>query len=124
MSDSSTIDWSWFRTQLPGVLRLAIVGLLFGPALSKFVTYERSVRFFTGLGLPSPDVLVLVVGAVELGAAILLLLNRASRVAALLVVPTMVVAAITAGPTWQNLGVLTGAVVLIGLDTQEVDQLV
>lgn len=67
MSDSPTIDRSWFRTQVPSGLRLAIVGLLFGPAVSKFVTYERSVQSFTGLGLPSPDVLVLVVGAVDSG---------------------------------------------------------
>jgi hypothetical protein len=36
----------------------------------------------------------------------------------------MVVAAITAGPTWQNLAVLAAAVVLIGLDSQEVTGLV
>lgn len=94
-----------------------IVGLLVGPGIGKLLTYERSVRFFASLGLPAPDVLVVVVGVVELLAAGFLLVNRVPRIAALLAVPMMVVAAVTAGPSWQNIGALVAALGLIGLET-------
>jgi len=103
--------------RLRPVLRIGIAALVLGPGVSKFLTYGRSVQFFKTLGLPSPAVLVLVVGAIELGIAVLLFLDRAPRVASIAVVPLMIVAAVTAGPTWQNLGVLIAAVVLIGIDT-------
>lgn len=104
-------------TTLRLALRVVIAGLLLGPGVSKFFTYGQSVQFFETLGLPVPAVLVLVVGAVEIGVAVVLLLDRAPRVAALPTVPVMTVAALTAGPTWQNLGVLVAAVVLVGIDT-------
>jgi len=106
------------------VLRIGIAALVLVPGASKFITYGTSVQFFGSLGLPVPAVLVPVVGGIELVAAGLLLLDRVSWLAALLIIPIMVVAASTAGPTWQNLGVLAGAVVLIGLDIQEVTRLV
>lgn len=112
------------RRNLRPVLRIGIAALLLVPGASKFITYGTSVRFFESLGLPAPAVLVPVVGGIELVAAGLLLLDRVSWLAALLTIPIMVVAAITAGPTWQNLGVLAGAVVLIGLDASEVTRLV
>lgn len=112
------------RRNLRPVLRIGIAALLLVPGASKFITYGTSVRFFESLGLPAPAVLVPIVGGIELVAAGLLLLDRRSWLAALLTVPIMVVAAITTGPTWQTLGVLAGAVVLIGLDTQEVTRLV
>jgi putative oxidoreductase len=106
------------------VLRIGIAALVLVPGASKFITYGTSVQFFESLGLPVPAVLVPAVGGIELVVAGLLLLDRFSWLAALLIVPIMVVAASTAGPTWQNLGVLAGAVVLIGLDIQEVTRLV
>lgn len=112
------------RRGLRPILRFGMAGLLLVPGASKFLTYGTSVRFFESLGLPAPAVLVPVVGGIELVAAGLLLLDRFPRLAALLTVPIMLVAAVTAGPTWQNLGVLAGAVVLIGLDTGEVNRLV
>lgn len=99
------------------ILRIGIAAVLLGPGVSKFLTYGRSVQFFETLGMPAPAVLVLVVGVVEIGVAVFLVLDRAPRAAAVAVVPVMIVAAVTAGPTWQNLGVLIAAVVLIGIDT-------
>lgn len=112
------------RRNLRPVLRIGIAALLLVPGASKFITYGTSVWFFESLGLPAPAVLVPVVGSFELVAAGLLLLDRFSWLAALLTIPIMTVAAITAGPTWQNLGALAAAVVLVGLDTQEVTELV
>lgn len=111
------------RRNLRPILRIGMAGLLLVPGASKFLTYGTSVRFFESLGLPAPAVLVPVVGGIELVTAGLLLLDRFPRFAALLTVPIMLVAATTAGPTWQNLSVLAGAVVLISLDTWEVTRL-
>jgi putative oxidoreductase len=112
------------RRNLRPILRMGIAALVLVPGASKFITYGTSVRFFESLGLPAPAVLVPVVGSIELVAAGLLLLDRLSWLAALFTILLMIVAAITAGPTWQNLGVLTGAVVLIGFDAREVTRLV
>jgi putative oxidoreductase len=102
-------------------LRIVIAGLVLGPGVNKFLTYQQSVQFFQTLGLPMPALTVVLVGAVELVVAALLLLDRLPRVAAVLVVPVMVVAAATAGPTWQNLGVLLGASTLLVLETRRTD---
>jgi putative oxidoreductase len=99
------------------VLRLGIAGLMLGPGLSKFLTYEQSVQFFRMLAIPAPGLMVLLVGGIELAVAALLLLDRVPRVSAVLAMPVMVVAATTAGPTWQNLGVLVAAIALIALET-------
>ena len=85
--------------------------------MSKVLTYEQSVQFFRTLAIPAPATMVLLVGGVELAVATLLLLDRAPRGSAILVIPVMVVAAATAEPTWQNLGVLVAAVALIALET-------
>lgn len=109
-------DRSWVHAHLRPVLRFGSAGLLIVPGASKFVTYGQSVRFFESLAIPSPELLVPVVGVLELGAALLFVLDRAIWAGALVAAPIMVVAAITAGPTWQNLGVLGAAVVLGGLE--------
>ena len=85
--------------------------------MSKFLTFERSVRFFAALGLPAPELLVPIVGVVELAAAALLFLDRAPRAAALLVVPVMAVAVVTAGPAWQNVSITGAAILLVALET-------
>jgi uncharacterized membrane protein YphA (DoxX/SURF4 family) len=99
------------------VLRVGIAGLLLGPGVSESLTYQQSVQFFGRLALPAPDLLVPIVGGVELGAAVLIFLDRALRLAAALVIPVMVVAIGTAGPSWQNVGVLMAALGLIGVET-------
>jgi uncharacterized membrane protein YphA (DoxX/SURF4 family) len=102
------------------LIRYGMAGLLLAPGASKFVTFGTSVRFFESLDLPAPSILVPIVGALELGAAALLLLDRSARIAALVTVPIVIVAAGTAGATWQNVGVLAAALVLIVLVTPEV----
>jgi uncharacterized membrane protein YphA (DoxX/SURF4 family) len=103
-------------TTLRLVLRVGIAGLLLGPGVSKFLTYQQSVQFFERLALPAPELLVPIVGGIELGAAALVLVDRAPRLAAVLVIPVMLVAIGTAGPSWQNLGVLTAALGLLGIE--------
>lgn len=110
------------QRNLRPLLRVGIAGLLLVPGASKFITYGTSVRFFESLGLPAPSILAPIVGGLELVAAGLLLLDRVPRLAALIAIPIMLVAAATAGASWQNLGVLVGAVVLIGLEMPEVNR--
>jgi uncharacterized membrane protein YphA (DoxX/SURF4 family) len=111
--DGSSGDLS---TTLP-VLRVGIAGLLLGPGVTTFLTYQQWVQFFERLALPVPELLVPIVGGVELGAVALVLVDRAPRLAAVLVSPVMLVAIGTAGPSWQNFGVLTAALGLIGVET-------
>lgn len=54
---------------------------------------------------------------IEIGTAALLLLDRVPRLAAVLVIPVMLVAIGTAGPSWQNLGVLMAALGLLVIET-------
>ena len=111
-----------FQRNLRPLLRVGIAGLLVVPGASKFLTYGTSVRFFESLGLPAPGVLVPIVGSLELVAAGLMLFDRGPRLGALVAIPIMLVAVATAGPSWQNLGVLVGSFVLIGLDTPAVNR--
>lgn len=99
------------------ILRFGSAGLLLGPGASKFITYGQSVSFFSSLEIPAPDVLVPVVGAIELMAAGMFLANRYPRFAAAMVIPIMFVAILTAGPSWQNLGLMGSVVIVIGSET-------
>ena len=97
------------RAPVRPALHVGIAGLLLGPGVSKFFTYGQSVRFFRALALSAPGV----VGAVEIGTAVLLLLDRPPRASAVTAVPVMIVALVTASPTWENFGVLLAAFVAI-----------
>lgn len=104
---------------IPNLLRYVIIGLVVPPAFGKFLTYHRSTRLFDTLGLPMPEVTVIVVGALELSAVILLLLDRHRKGAGLLVGPIMIVATWTTGE-WQALTVLLA---LVGLFATDIDVL-
>jgi uncharacterized membrane protein YphA (DoxX/SURF4 family) len=96
-------DWTY------DALRIGIAAVVVVPGASKFLTYGQSVAFFRALSIPEPAVLVIVVGIIEVGAAGLLFVDRWTPVAALALLPVVIVAALTAGPTWQNVGVFLGA---------------
>lgn len=109
-------SWATARRHGRLVLRIGVASLLLGPGARKFLTYDHSVQFFTTLGLPAPELLVPLVGGIEIGAALLLFLGRESWLGALLAVPVMAVAIATAGPTWQNVGVLIAGSILFASD--------
>jgi uncharacterized membrane protein YphA (DoxX/SURF4 family) len=104
------------------VLRVGIAGLLLDPGVSRFLTYEQSVQFFQALGIPSSEIVVPVVGGIEIAVASALLLDRIPRISTLLAMPVMLVAAATVGPTWRSLGILLATGVLIGLETTAYDE--
>ncbi|WP_058827165.1 DoxX family protein [Haloferax sp. Q22] len=98
-------------------LRLVLVALVAKPALSKVVTYGSSVSFFDAIGMPAPALMVVVAGFIEVAAVVLLLVGIGERVAAVSLVPVMLVAILYVGPDWKNLGVLFGAMGLLVLVT-------
>lgn len=105
------------RSHIPDLIlagvRLVVAWLVARPALSKALTYGSSVAFFSEIGIPHPAVMVFVVGAVEILAVVMLLVGAGGRLAALALLPVMLVAIATVGPDWKNLTVLVGAVVLL-----------
>lgn len=100
-----------------GGLRLVVAALVAKPALSKFLTYGNSVAFFDAIGMPAPALMVVVAGVIELGAVGLLLVGVGKRLAALSLIPVMLVAMLHVGPDWKNLSVLVGALAIVALET-------
>ena len=98
-------------------LRLVLVALIAKPALSKFVTYSDSVAFFEAYGIPFPAVMVIVAGIIELAAVVMLLFGIGGRLAALFLIPVMIVAILYVGPDWKNIVVLVGSSVILVLGT-------
>lgn len=99
-------------------LRLVLVALVTKPALSKFVTHENSVTFFDAIGMPAPQLMVIITGIIEVGAVLLLLVGVGERLAAVSLIPVMFVAILYVGPDWKNLSVLFGALALLVLQTE------
>jgi uncharacterized membrane protein YphA (DoxX/SURF4 family) len=62
--------------------------------------------------------LVLVVGGIEIGAALSLFFDRVPWLGAVLAIPIMIVAIATAGPSWQNIGVLLASTLVIGTNAR------
>lgn len=104
----------------PTVLRYGTVGLVAPPGVGKFLGYADSVALFTALGIPAPQLLVPVVGLVELGAVVLLLLDEVRWLAALSLVPVVFVALWTTGE-WQAAAVLVAAVALLAIEHDALD---
>ena len=104
---------TWIHT----VLRLVLIVLVAKPALSKVVTYGSSVAFFDAIGMPAPAAMVIIAGIIEVGAVLLLLVGVGERLAAISLIPVMLVAILYVGPDWKNLSVLVGALALLFLET-------
>lgn len=102
------------------MLRLLLVVLVAKPAASKFVTYGSSVAFFDAFGIPAPAAMVVVAGLIEVTAALLLLVGIGERIAALSLIPVMIVAMLYVGPDWKNLTVLVGSLAILVGETESV----
>lgn len=100
---------------LPTLCRVVVVGLVAPPGVGKFLGYERSVRNFAAWGIPEPAVAVLLVGAIELAAVLLLVVDRGRLLAVVGLAPVMVVALRTVGE-WQALAVLVALLVLAAVE--------
>lgn len=105
------------KSWVPVPLR-ALLGLILGVAgLDKFVRYSQEVTAFTSYGIPTPELMVPIVGIIELVAAILIAFGIAGRVGAVITVPVMITAIATAGVAGTNVFVLLGAIAILLLGT-------
>ena len=87
----SKFDW------LPGLLsRLTIAGIFIQTGWGKLHHLDKVIAFFTSLGIPAPRLQAPFVAAVEFGCGTLVLLGLFTRIAAIPLIGTMVVAIITA----------------------------
>lgn len=88
----------------PLALRLYLVPVFWVAGMNKVSEFDSTVEWFGnadwGLGLPAPLVLAVLATAVEVGGAVLLLLGLATRMIALPLMATMIVAAVTVH--WDN----------------------
>jgi putative oxidoreductase len=105
------------RRYLPLVLRAVVALVVAAPATGKFLDYQGQVAFFASLGLPAPELTVILVGAVEVAALVMLVLGIAGRVAAAALVVVMLVAISTAGANPLNVVVLLGSLGVVALGT-------
>ena len=85
------VDW------VPGLLTRLLVGFaFFDSGRGKLANMENTVNFFTDLGIPFPELNAAFVSRLEYYGGMLLLLGVATRIVALLLSSTMIVALLTA----------------------------
>lgn len=65
--------------------------------IGKFSQHGHEVASFESYGLPSPDILVYLIGVLEVGGGVLLIAGLATRLAALLLAGSMVGAIVASG---------------------------
>jgi|GEM_PF-402117 putative oxidoreductase len=92
----------------PIPLRIFLVVLVV-PGSQKLLNYGSQVDFFVELGIPAPELLVPLVGVIELTAATLIVFGIAGRLGAALMVPVMLVAMATAEVNAFNTAVLVAS---------------
>jgi putative oxidoreductase len=81
----------------PALVRVAAGVTLIAVSLSKFTRHEELVESFERYGLPWPDASVYLAGTIELCGGVLFVLGLVTRLAALAVTGSMVVALATGG---------------------------
>ena len=100
------LDW------VPGLLTRLVVGFAFYDSGSgKLKDLEKTVNFFTDLGIPFPELNAAFVARLEYYGGILLLAGVLTRIVALLLSSTMIVALLTADrQTFINAFTRTGEI--------------
>ena len=85
------LDW------VPGILTRLVVGFAFyDSGGGKLKDIEKTVNFFTELGIPFPELNAAFVSRLEYYGGMLLLVGALTRITALLLSSTMIVALLTA----------------------------
>lgn len=100
----------------PIPLRIFLVVLVV-PGSQKLLNYGSQVDFFAELGIPAPELLVPLVGVIELTAATLIAFGIAGRLGAALMVPVMLVAMATAEVNAFNTAVLVASLGILVVGT-------
>lgn len=81
----------------PLLVRMACGSVFIGFGLMKLLGHASEVRSFRGYGIPQPEVVVPLLGALELGGGLVLLAGVFVRAAALALAGVMVGAIVTSG---------------------------
>jgi len=90
LSITSKLDW------LPGLVsRLTIAGIFLQTGWGKLHHLDKVTQFFASLGIPAPQLQAPFVATVEFGGGLLILLGLFTRLAAIPLIGTMVVAIAT-----------------------------
>ena len=85
-------------TATAAALLRVVTGFFFiGAGIGKFVEHAHEVEEFERFGFSSPDTIVYLIGVVEIGGGLLLVLGLLTRLAALMLAGNMVGAISTAG---------------------------
>jgi putative oxidoreductase len=88
---TSKLDW------LPGLISRITIGTIFiESGYGKLTHLDRVIHYFATLGIPAPQLQAPFVACVELGCGTLVLIGLATRIAAIPLIGTMVVAIMTA----------------------------
>ncbi len=112
LGTASKLKW------LPPLLARLVIGVVFvQTGWGKLHSLDHVIEFFRSLGIPAPELQAPFVASVELAGGLLVLLGLFTRLAALPLIGTMVVAILTA-----KLKEFTGVLDLFG--TQEFDYIV
>lgn len=91
------LKWLGFVDWVPGLLTRLVVGFAFFDSGSgKLANLENTVNFFTTLGIPFPELNAAFVSRLEYYGGMLLLAGALTRITALLLSSTMIVALLTA----------------------------
>jgi putative oxidoreductase len=80
----------------PVILRVALGAIFVAHGLPKLTSPDQFVGFFAQIGIPAPAFMTIVAGLVEAIGGLLLVAGYGTRIAALLLACTMLVAIITA----------------------------
>ncbi len=81
------------------VVRVLVGGVFVATGTLRLLDHDGAVRRLDAWGVPAPEVLAWVVGGLEVGAGLVLVLGLSSRLAALLLLLVMLAGVATAGRT-------------------------
>jgi putative oxidoreductase len=97
-------------------LRLAAGGVFVAFGLGKFINHSSELASFKTYGLPAPELLVVVIGAVELVGGLALMAGRLTRLAALVLAGDMVAAIIFSGlGQWEVISLTLAPALLVAM---------
>jgi uncharacterized membrane protein YphA (DoxX/SURF4 family) len=103
------------RAWVPVCLRAVAVALVAPAAALKVVDYGGQASFFAEIGVPAPEITVLVVAAVQLLACTGIAVGVANRLAAFVLVPIMLTAMALYAVVPSNAAVLVASVGVVAL---------
>ncbi len=98
------------------IVRVASGLIFLGFGVGKFLNHGAEVDSFETYGLPSPDAFVYLIGVIEVVGGLMLLFDRAIRVAAVVLAGDMVGAIVVSGfGEWELISLTLAPALLVGM---------